>query len=289
MSYPFAYRQWQVWAWFSLIPISRLISVVLSKRGYFIRIPDLKIWSFYLYWPVAVDLVYGSICDLKSCGAACIIDLSCGIEFKFMAMLGAACALPCFLFVLQTILYVGENYYFMRDTRNVSLVCCGVLWCAAKLLRHQGEKLSTPPDIPNMNFFIFYSAIYYALSSVSIWFYDFSYDKIKKKDNRSLILIQEISLGNDIVGRLDHMASDGKRRLFVSNLGHNSIAVVDLFAGKTVHIIIDGLDNPQGLIYDAKTALLVVANAGNNKVLVFDAANYDANYNLSYYFWLINN
>jgi hypothetical protein len=61
-----------------------------------------------------------------------------------------------------------------------------------------------------------------------------------------LALQSKIPLG-EVSGRIDHLAIDPKRqRLFVAELGNNSVGVVDLAAGKVMRRI-DGLSEPQGV------------------------------------------
>jgi YVTN family beta-propeller protein len=63
-----------------------------------------------------------------------------------------------------------------------------------------------------------------------------------------LVLETKIPLGQ-ISGRIDHLGIDVKRqRLFVAELGNNSVGVVDLAAGKVLRTI-SGLSEPQGVAY----------------------------------------
>src|SRR5262245_12111013 len=65
-----------------------------------------------------------------------------------------------------------------------------------------------------------------------------------------LQLEAKIPLGN-ITGRIDHMAVDlARQRLFVAELGNNSVAIVDL-NGRQVVRKIEGLKEPQGVAYVA--------------------------------------
>jgi YVTN family beta-propeller protein len=57
-------------------------------------------------------------------------------------------------------------------------------------------------------------------------------------------------------GRIDHMAVDLKRqRLFVAELGNDSVAIVDLADRKLIRTII-GLKEPQGVGYEPSTDTL---------------------------------
>jgi YVTN family beta-propeller protein len=70
----------------------------------------------------------------------------------------------------------------------------------------------------------------------------------------------KIALGN-VTGRIDHMAIDeGRGRLFVAELGNNSVGVVDLDQRKVIHRI-TGLQEPQGVGFLAVRFIPVVALA----------------------------
>src|SRR5262249_30136399 len=91
--------------------------------------------------------------------------------------------------------------------------------------------------------------------------------------NDLLQLEAKIPLGA-VSGRIDHMAMDlGRRRLFVAELGNDSVGVVDLNAKKVIHRI-SGLKEPQGIAYVSTNDLLYVANGGDGSVRFFAGANY---------------
>lgn len=82
-----------------------------------------------------------------------------------------------------------------------------------------------------------------------------------------LVLEGKIPLGA-VSGRIDHLAVDVKRqRLFVAELGNNSLGVVDLAAGKVLKRIA-GLSEPQGVGYEPVTDTLYVANAHDGSVRI---------------------
>jgi YVTN family beta-propeller protein len=88
-----------------------------------------------------------------------------------------------------------------------------------------------------------------------------------------LQLEAKIPLGN-VAGRIDHMAVDLKRqRLFVAELGNDSVGVVDLANRKLLQTIA-GLKEPQGVGYEPSTDTLYVANAGDGSVRLFDGNEY---------------
>jgi DNA-binding beta-propeller fold protein YncE len=83
----------------------------------------------------------------------------------------------------------------------------------------------------------------------------------------------KIPLGN-VSGRIDHLAVDLKRqRLFVAELGNDSVGVVDL-ASRTLTRRISGFGEPQGVGYEPATDTLFVANARDGSVQLFDGNDY---------------
>jgi hypothetical protein len=90
-----------------------------------------------------------------------------------------------------------------------------------------------------------------------------------------LVLEAKIPLG-DVYGRIDHMAFDsGHQRLFVAELGNDSVGVVDLKVKKTIKTI-PRLREPQGVGYVASTDTLYVASAIDGSVHLFEGPNYAA-------------
>lgn len=88
---------------------------------------------------------------------------------------------------------------------------------------------------------------------------------------RSLSVEARIPLG-PVRGRIDHLAIDLEgMRLFVAELGNDSVGVVDLRAGKVVDTI-DGLAEPQGVGWEPGTHTLWVANARDGSVRIFDGS-----------------
>jgi DNA-binding beta-propeller fold protein YncE len=86
-----------------------------------------------------------------------------------------------------------------------------------------------------------------------------------------LVLEQKILLG-EVRGRIDHLAVDlPRQRLFVAELGNDSLGVVDLAAGKVLRRI-GGLAEPQGVAYDPASDTVFVADAGDGVVHRFTGA-----------------
>ena len=82
-----------------------------------------------------------------------------------------------------------------------------------------------------------------------------------------LVLEAKIPLG-EVSGRIDHLGIDLKRqRLFVAELGNNSLGVADLAAGKVLRTI-TRLSDPQGVAYVPSADSVYVANGGDGSVRV---------------------
>jgi len=82
-----------------------------------------------------------------------------------------------------------------------------------------------------------------------------------------LVLEAKIPLGQ-VSGRIDHLGIDLKRqRLFVAELGNDSLGVLDLAAGKVLRTVA-GLSEPQGVAYVPFADSVFVANAGDGSVHV---------------------
>lgn len=97
----------------------------------------------------------------------------------------------------------------------------------------------------------------------------------RRAESRKPLLVPESAIAlPDTGGRIDHMAVDLKHKhLFVAELGNGTVDVVDLAAGKVIHRIA-GLNEPQGIGYDAKADLLIVACGGDGMVQFFSGANF---------------
>ena len=77
-------------------------------------------------------------------------------------------------------------------------------------------------------------------------------------------------------GRIDHLALDlVGRRLFVAELGNDTVGVIDLKAGRVVDRI-EGLAEPQGVAWDPTSRTLWVANARDGSVRVFDGTTFES-------------
>ena len=84
----------------------------------------------------------------------------------------------------------------------------------------------------------------------------------------ALVLETKIALG-EVSGRIDHLAVDlQRRRLFVAELGNDSVGVVDLASGTVLRRLV-GLREPQGVGYLAAEDTLYVASARDGSVSLF--------------------
>lgn len=93
------------------------------------------------------------------------------------------------------------------------------------------------------------------------------------EDKAPLQLEAKILLG-DVRGRIDHMAIDLKRqRLFVAELGNDTVGVVDL-VNRSLTRTITGLNEPQGVGYEPSADALLVTNARDGSVKLFDGSGY---------------
>jgi YVTN family beta-propeller protein len=88
--------------------------------------------------------------------------------------------------------------------------------------------------------------------------------------NTSLSLVETIPLPN-VTGRIDHLGADKKgERLFVAELGNNSVDIIDLREGKRISSITTGLNEPQGIAFIPELNRLFVANRADGSVNIFD-------------------
>src|SRR5262249_14123922 len=91
-----------------------------------------------------------------------------------------------------------------------------------------------------------------------------------------LRLEAKIPLG-EVRGRIDHMAADtDRRRLFVAELGNNTIGIVDIDQAKVLQVL-SGLKEPQGVGYLSSTDTLYVANGGDGSLRLFQGPDYVPN------------
>jgi DNA-binding beta-propeller fold protein YncE len=97
----------------------------------------------------------------------------------------------------------------------------------------------------------------------------------EERETTMLRLESKIPLGN-VSGRIDHMAVDlARRRVFVAELGANSVGIVDLDGRRVLHAI-TGLKEPQGVAFVPSVDTLYVANGGDGSVRLYRGPDYVA-------------
>jgi len=86
------------------------------------------------------------------------------------------------------------------------------------------------------------------------------------QDSSPLQLETKIALGQ---GRIDHIAVDlTRQRLFVAELGNDSVGIIDLRTEKLARRI-TGLEKSQGVGQVSSSDMLFVANAGDGSIRLF--------------------
>ena len=95
--------------------------------------------------------------------------------------------------------------------------------------------------------------------------------RVAVADSVPLAVESKIALG-DVRGRIDHLAIDLKRqRLYVAELGNDTVGVVDLKEGKVVQTL-RGLKEPQGIGYEPTTDTVYIANGKDGSVRLYKGA-----------------
>ena len=94
---------------------------------------------------------------------------------------------------------------------------------------------------------------------------------LAQAESASLTIVAKIPLPQG-KGRIDHLAFDpGRQRLFVAELGNNTVAVVDVPQHRLERRL-SGLATPQGIAYLAATDTIYVASGGDGTVRAFRAS-----------------
>src|SRR5215472_11217071 len=97
-----------------------------------------------------------------------------------------------------------------------------------------------------------------------------------QSNDTTLRVEAKIPLG-EVRGRIDHMAADiDRRRVFVAELGNNTVGIVDVGQSKVLQVL-SGQKEPQGVGYLPSTDTLYVANGGDGSLRLFQGPNYTAN------------
>src|SRR5437762_10574688 len=95
----------------------------------------------------------------------------------------------------------------------------------------------------------------------------------RAQDKAPLELVQTIPM-EGCQGKIDHLAVDVRgKRLFVATSANNSVQVIDLAQGKVVHKI-EGLAEPQGIVFLPDLKRLAVGNGDDGSLRIFDGDSY---------------
>ena len=93
--------------------------------------------------------------------------------------------------------------------------------------------------------------------------------RTQSREKGPLRLVQTISMPA-VQGRIDHMSVDIKgERTFVAALGNNSVEVLHMRTGQKIGSI-QGLNEPQGVIYVSESKKIFVASGGDGTCKMFD-------------------
>jgi YVTN family beta-propeller protein len=107
--------------------------------------------------------------------------------------------------------------------------------------------------------------------------FELTYSPAQNTDNQtsssSVTLLKSIQLTN-VQGRIDHISIDlAGKRLFIAELGSNSVDVINLTLGKRIHTI-TGLSEPQGVLFVPKFNKIFISNGGDGRVGIYNASTY---------------
>jgi hypothetical protein len=103
----------------------------------------------------------------------------------------------------------------------------------------------------------------------------FSGCKGQKPFGENQLIRQSIIPMLGVTGRIDHMDINlNEKIIYVAALGNNSLEIVDITKGKTLHSI-KGLDEPQGVVYVPQQKEIFVANGGNGDCYFYNANSFE--------------
>ena len=173
---------------------------------------------------------------------------------------------------------IGANYHFLSDI--ISGIFVGIFTgyitvkmspaCSQSDRAHNCVDALGPRDAPP------FRVVLLCAFTVAGTFIGGSGGASAQSQDAALRLEAKIPLG-DVRGRIDHMAADiNRRRLFVAELGNNTVGIVDLGQGKVLQTL-GGLKEPQGVAYLPSADTLFIANGGDGSVRLFQGPNYTAN------------
>lgn len=104
--------------------------------------------------------------------------------------------------------------------------------------------------------------------------FEMTYSPNHSSNDKSIVaFVKSVQLPN-VHGRIDHMSIDaGGKRLFVAELGNNSVDVIDLTSGSRLHTI-TGLSEPQGVLFVPKLDKIFISNGGDGAVGIYNGSTY---------------
>jgi DNA-binding beta-propeller fold protein YncE len=98
---------------------------------------------------------------------------------------------------------------------------------------------------------------------------------LRAQSGTPLTLINTFNLSDAVSGRFDHSVADiTHNRLFVVTKDYKAVLVLDLSSGKVLHTI-DGLGEPQGLLYRDDLNTLYVADGVRGTLEIIDGKTYE--------------
>jgi DNA-binding beta-propeller fold protein YncE len=106
----------------------------------------------------------------------------------------------------------------------------------------------------------------------------FSAEALPSSTSSPFSLVQTIVIPN-VNGRIDHMAIDIRgQKLFVAELGNNSLDIIDLKEAKRIQSVgsnnVGLLNEPQSVLFIPELNRIFVSNGGDGTVDVFDAKSF---------------
>ena len=101
----------------------------------------------------------------------------------------------------------------------------------------------------------------------------YSPDQNNSQPSSSVTFVKSAQLP-DVQGRIDHISIDKEgKRLFIAELGNNSVDVIDLASGSRLHTII-GLSEPQGVLFIPKLNKIFISNGDDGTVGIYNGSSY---------------
>ena len=101
----------------------------------------------------------------------------------------------------------------------------------------------------------------------------YSPDQNNSQPSSSVTFVKSAQLP-DVQGRIDHMSVDKEgKRLFIAELGNNSVDVMDLASGSRLHTI-TGLNEPQDVLFIPKLNKIFISNGGDGTVGIYNGSSY---------------